>query len=193
MKIRIGNKEFEVRVGENDSENRIGLSETDKLPKGEGFAMKFNGSESIPINMMGMAFPIDIIFSLDGKVTKIITAKPDQEGIDINQPSDLIIEVNAGEASDIKAKDEITFIGKKNEDGTVEMAEGGLAAVGGRHVLDEDGKNQMNLVGEERIFSRKATKRMFDLAKANKYKKLGKFAITEIRAQDDRPEEYAEN
>ncbi len=73
------------------------------------------------------------------------------------------------------------------------MAEGGLAAKGERHVLDEDGKNQMNLKGGERIFSRKATNRMFDLAKKGDAKKLGKFLINEITAQDSRPTEYSKN
>ena len=147
MKIRIGDKEFKVRLAENNEEKSIGLSNTKSLPKKEGFAMKFDGTRSIPITMANMAFPIDIIFSLNGKVTKVITAQPNSKDIKIKQASDLIVEVNAGEAAGIKSKDDISFIGIKNEDGTVEMVEGGIEALGNRHVLDEDGKNQMNLLG----------------------------------------------
>lgn len=193
MRIKIGNKEFEVRVSENEEEAMIGLSQTETLPTGEGFAMKFDGTEIIPINMEGMKFPIDIIFSLDGKVTKVVTAQPGDDETFIKKPSDLIIEVNAGEASGIKAKDDITFVGKKNDDGTVEMAEGGLKTVGNRHVLDEDGKNQMNLEGGERIYSRISTKKMFELAKSGDYKKLGRYVIKETWRQDERPPEYAKN
>jgi len=193
MRIQIGNREFEVRISENNEESRIGLSQTKTLPKKEGFAMKFDGTMSIPITMQNMTFPIDIIFSLNGKVTKVVTAQPGDQDIIIKQPSDLIVEVNAGEASEINSKDEIKFIGKKNEDGTVEMAEGGLKTIGDRQVLDEDGKNQMNLIGGERIFSRTSTKKMFELAKEKEYKKLGKFVINEIWKQDERPVEYAAN
>ena len=193
MKIKIGNKEFEVIVSTNDEESVIGLSQTESLPKGEGFAMKFDGTEIIPINMEGMQFPIDIIFSLNGIITKVVTANPGDDEVFIKKPSDLIVEVNAGEADGIKSKDAISFVGKKNEDGTVEMAEGGLKIVGNRQVLDEDGKNQMNLKGGERIFSRVSTKKMFELAKAKEYKKLGRYVIKEIWKQDERPVEYAKN
>ncbi len=193
MKIKIGNKQFEVRILKTPEENAIGLSQTDKLSKKEGIAMKFDGTTSVPITMKDMSFPIDIIFSLNGEVTKIITAQPGDTDIDIKKPSDLIIEVNAGTASEIKVKDEISFIGTKNNDGTVEMAEGGLEIIGGRQVLDEDGKNQMNLKGGERIFSRVSTKKMFQLAKDKEYKKLGKHVIKEIWKQDAQPEQYSAN
>ena len=193
MRIKIGSKEFEVKVAENENESIIGLSQTEFLPEGEGFAMKFDGTEIIPINMDGMKFSIDVIFSLDGKVTKVVTVDPEGPEVFTKQPSDLIVEVNAGEASGIKIKDDIAFVGKKNEDGTVEMAEGGLKIIGNRQVLDEDGKNQMNLKGGERIFSRVSTNKMFEYAKAKEYKKLGRYVIKEIWKQDNRPNEYAKN
>jgi len=193
MRIQIGNKEFEVRVSASEEESRAGLSNTESLPKKEGFAMKFDGTTSIPITMQLMLYPLDIIFTLNGKVTKIVTAQPGSPDVIIKQPSDLIIEVNAGEAAGILPKDEVKFLGKKNEDGTVEMAEGGITAIGNRQVLDEDGKNQMNLKGGERIFSRIATRKMIELAKAKDYKGLGKFVINEVIKQDERPEEYAAN
>ena len=193
MEIRIGSKEFEVRVSTSNEESTQGLSGTESLPKKTGFAMKFDGSSVIPITMQEMLYPLDIIFTLDGKVTKVITASAGGADIVIKKPSDLIIEVNAGEASDIKPKDEVSFVGTKIEDVTVEMTEGGLDIVGGRQVLDEDGKNQMNLKGGERIFSRVSTKKMFEYAKAKEYKKLGKLVIKEIWGQDERPAEYAAN
>lgn len=193
MRIKIGSKEFEVRVSESPEESMIGLSQTESLPKKEGFAMKFDGTSVIPITMKDMSFPLDIIFTLDGKVTKVVTAKPGPKDVVINKPSDLIIEVNAGAAEGIKAKDEVVFLGKKNEDGTVELAEGGIEVIGNRQVLDENGQNQMNLIGGERIYSRISTKKMFELAKAKEYKKLGKFVINETRKQDSRPTEYAAN
>lgn len=137
MKIGIGSKEFDVIMSSNDEESRIGLSQTDKLSNGNGFAMKFDPPGDIPITMHGMKFPIDIIFTYEGKVTKIVTAKPTSKDITIGKLSDLIIEVNAGEAAGIKSKDTVEFIGKKNEDGTVEVAEGGIKIVGNRQVLDE--------------------------------------------------------
>ena len=193
MKIKIGNKEFKVRVAKDDNEKTIGLSQTVELPKKEGFVMQFDSEEDIPITMEAMKYPLDVIFANGGKITKVVTANPGDVDIRSGSLSDLILELNTGEGSDFKPGDEIKLIGEKLEDGTVEMAEGGLAAKGERHVLDEDGKNQMNLKGGERIFSRKATNRMFDLAKKGDAKKLGKFLINEITAQDSRPTEYSKN
>ncbi len=193
MKIKIGSKEFNVTVAQTEDEAIQGLSNTESLPKGEGFAMEFDGDMSIPIIMENMSYPLDIIFSINGKVTKVVTAQAGAEPVVIKKSSDLIVEVNAGEAKGIKPKDDIGFIGTKNEDGTVEMAEGGIEVVGGRQVLDEDGKNQMNLEGGERIFSRVSTKRMYELAKAKEYKKLGRYVIKEIWKQDERPVEYSDN
>ena len=193
MRLQIGNKEFEVTVSETPEQSRIGLSNTESLVKGEGFAMKFEGTHSIPITMKDMKYPLDIIFSLKGKVTRVISAQPGVQNIKIQKPSDLIIEVNHGAASDIFPGDEIKFLGKKNEDGTVEMAHGGINTVGDRHVLDENGQNQMNLKGGERIYSRIATRKIFELAKAKDYTGLGKFLIKETLAQDSRPVEYSKN
>ncbi len=193
IKLKVGDTTFKVIISESDEQSRIGLSQTAQLPKQEGFVMKFDGNSIIPISMEGMNFPIDIVFSLNGKVTKIVTAQPNSADIIINKPSDLILEVNAGEATNIRVKDEVTFIGEKNEDGTVLMAEGGLDVIGHRQVLDENGQNQMNLKGGERIFSRVSTKRMFELAKNKEYRKLGRYALKEINAQDERPTQYAKN
>jgi len=192
MRIKLENKEFKVQVAKSDEEKAIGLSNSKQLEKGSGLAMIFDEAEIVPITMANMNFPIDIIFSLKGKVTKVVSANPGDE-ININKPSDIIVEVNLGEASDIKRGESISLVGEKNEDGTVEMADGGIQPVGSRYVLDENGKNQMNLKGGERIFSRISTKRMFELAKEKKYKTLGRYMYNEVKAQDNRPTEYADN
>jgi len=192
MKIKAGDKEFTVKVAADDNSRAIGLSTTEKLPKKEGLVLKFEEAYDVPITMADMKYPLDIIFSNGGKIGKIVTAQPGDE-VMAGIPSDLILEINAGEADGIKVGDVLEMIGEKKPDGTVEMADGGLAPKGERFVLDENGKNQMNLLGNERIFSRKATRRIFELANKKEFKKLGKFLIDEVRRQDNRPAEYAAN
>ena len=66
--------------------------------------------------------------------------------------------------------------------------------------LGSDGKPQMDLVGGERIFSRKNSRTLIKLAKrANKskadsdYAKLGKKIFKYINEQDNRPSEFIES
>ena len=68
------------------------------------------------------------------------------------------------------------------------------------YILGSDGKPQMDLVGGERIFSRKNSRTLIKLAKkANKskadsdYAKLGKKIFKYINEQDNRPSEFIES
>ena len=193
MKIKIGDKEFIATIAKDSEEKRIGLSNTTNLNAKEAFVMKFDPAEDVSITMKDMHYPLDLIFIREGKLLKKVAASPGEDSITIGDLSDTVVEIKAGEALGLRKGNSIEYIGEKLEDGTVEMAEGGLAVEGNRQLLDEKGKNQMNLLGGERIFSRISTKRMFELAKQKKYKTLGKYLYNEIKAQDKRPVQYADN
>lgn len=200
MKVKIGNNEFEVKVASSEANRRKGLKGISKMPKGSGLVLSFSEEQVVPITMRGMKFPIDIIFSRGGKVQEVRSASIDSPDIIIEGPSDLILEVNRGEASGIKPGDEVSWVGEKSE-GVITMASGGVAAKEGQmHVLDEDGKNQMNIKGNERIFSRKHTEKLIKLAtKADStkddvdYKKLGKAMVDMLIKQDTQEQEYVKS
>jgi len=193
MRVKVGDKEFTVKQAKTPDELKQGLLGTTELPKGEGMLLSFDRPGEYPITMKGMDYPLTLIFANGGKVNRVITAKPDEDNIFGVGLVDSVLEVNPSDVKGISPGQTMEILGEKKADGTVEMAEGGLTPKGAAHVLDEDGKVQMNLKGGERIFSRKATSRMFELAKKGEFKKLGKYAIDEITNQDERPEEYAKN
>jgi uncharacterized membrane protein (UPF0127 family) len=193
MKVKIGDKEFKVKQATETKDLKKGLLDTDSLPKGEGMLLSFSEPGDHPITMVGMNYPLTLVFANGGKINRVVYAEPGDDGIRGVGSVDSVLEINQEDAYGIYPGQDLKFIGEKNEDGTVEVAGAGLDPKGVAHVLDEDGNVQMNLAGGERIFSRKATERMFDLAKKGDYKKLGKFVIDELDRQDGRKPEYAKN
>jgi len=210
MKLKVGDKEFKVKVASTPETRKKGLLgvKSGSMPKDAGLVLKFEQATPVTITMVGMKFPIDIVFirELTGyttvlKVQKVVSAEPDQKDININDVSNLVLEVPQGAASGIEPGDVVEWTGEKKEDGTIQMAEGGIApAEGAMHVLDENGKVQTNIQGDERIFSRKHTKRLCDLAEVahksksnNDYKKLGMAMMRMIDKQDTQEQEYVNN
>jgi len=193
MKIRIGDNNFEVAVADSDKKRQIGLSQLEKLPKGKGLMMKFDSRTLTPIRMSDMSFPLDLVFIKDNKVMKVVSAEAGAK--DVKPPSDYdsVLELNLGEGGKLKSGYEVESIGEKHGDGTITIAEGGLEANGPRHVLDENGKIQANLLGSERVFSRKDTEKLFKHAKDKNLKKLGKAVVDALNRQDTQDPEYAKN
>ncbi len=193
MKVRVGNKLFNVAVADDDSKRQIGLSRIEKMGNDEGLLMVFDEADKWPIRMSDMSFPLDLVFINDDKVVKISHAKAGSKDVIPTKPYNKVLEVNFGKSNGIKSGDAFSEVGEKKEDGTIKMANGGLDPTGPRHVLDEDGKVQGNLLGEERIFSRKDTAKLIKLANDKAYKKLGKAVVEMIHRQDAQPPEYANN
>jgi len=193
LRLTVGKKEFEITVAEDDASRVTGLLKTDKLPKGEGMLFKFEPNYKVSMTMEGMKYPLDMVFIYDNKVVDKIYAPINATEITSEYEADSLLEINAGESKGIRRGNKIEFIGRKNKDGTVDMADGGIPVKGGRQLLDDKGRNQMNLLGGERVFSRISTKRMFELAKAKKYNTLGRYMYREVKAQEKRPVQYSDN
>jgi len=193
MKVKIGDKVFNVAIADTDTKRQIGLSKLKKLKSGDGLLMVFDQTDKWPIRMSDMKFPLDLVFINDDKVVKVAHAKAGSKDVIPTKPYNKVLEINFGAGDGIKTGAELTEVGEKQEDGTIKMANGGLDPAGQRHVLDEDGKIQGNLLGEERIFSRKDTAKLMSLASKKDYKKLGKAVVDMIHTQDTQPPEYAKN
>lgn len=193
MRIVVGEEDFVVAIADTDEKKAVGLSQLAKLPKGKGLVMKFDPPMQVPVRMSDMKFGLDLIFIGDGKVQKKVSAEAGVDDIIIGKQSEAVLEINLGEGNDIKPGMKVSYIGMKTKDGKVKMAEGGITAMGARQVLDEDGKNQMNMLGEERIVSRIDTKVLYKHAKAGDYKKLGAAMVKIINKQDTQEKQYAKN
>lgn len=193
MKLKVGNEEFTVAVADTEYKKQVGLSKLEKLPKGSGLLMKFDTPIKVPVRMSDMQFPLDLIFILHTSVQKVISAEAGSEDVTIPNVSDKVLELNKGEGKKIKPGMEVSIIGEKLKDGKVIMADGGIEPKGVRHVLDADGKNQMNLLGEERIFSRDDTGTFMKFAQSGDLVKLGKAVVKSINKQDSNKPEYSKN
>jgi uncharacterized membrane protein (UPF0127 family) len=177
-----------------------GLSNLQEMPKGAGALLVFDEPEDVPITMAEMNFPLDLVFINEGKVHTIRTAQPGEESIVTGKPSDMVLEINAGEGNGIKAGNDASLIGVKEKGGQIKYVPGDIEPEPGKlHLLDDEGKVQMNLRGNERVFSRKDTKRIVALSEAataseddKDYKKLGRYFVKVINRQDSQEPEYVE-
>lgn len=194
--IEIADKEYKVLVAESEEEREQGLSNVKSMNDDEGmlFVMP-DGQGQVIFNTAEMEFDIDLIFiDQDDEVYNVVLGKAHSEDPIISTPegengrTKYVLEVNAnsgiqiGDELDMEDEDEIS-----NEEFKM-------------YILGSDGKPQMDLVGGERIISRRETKNIIKKAKkANKskddkdYKNLGKYLFNVFKGQDERPSEYVEN
>jgi uncharacterized membrane protein (UPF0127 family) len=203
MKLKVGDKEFTVKVASTPEQRAKGLStvKAGSMPENAGLVLKFDTPTVANITMKEMKFPLDLVFISGDKVQKIISAEPGQENITIGKESDSVLETPIDSSQGIKPGDPVEWIGEKLEDGTIQKADGGVIAhEDAMHVLDENGKVQANIEGDERIFSRKHTARLCELAECahtsksdNDYKKLGMAMMRMIDKQDTQEQEYTDN
>lgn len=142
----------------------------------------FDPPEDVQFWMKDVNIPLDIVFiNDDEEVTKVQEGIPNDETLIKAKDIAYVLEVNAN--SGIQVGDELDL--EKDEKGPV------------MKVLSQDGSDQYELWGGERIFSRRNTKVLIKKAKkANftqddkDYKALGKYIFKCIKIQDTREPEY---
>lgn len=185
INIKIGDKEYKVKEATSTEEKTKGLQGIKELPKDEGMLFYFDPPEDVQFWMKDVNIPLDIVFiDDDEEVVKVQEGIPNDETL-IEAPNvAYVLEVNAN--SGIQVGDELDF--EEEEKGPV------------MKVLAQDGSDQYELWGGERIFSRKNTKILIKKAKkANAsqddkdFKSLGKYIFKCIRIQDEREPEYVES
>lgn len=182
--IKIGGKDYKVRIAETEEDKIKGLQGIKKLPKNTGMLFIYDSPQTVGFWMKDTEIPLDIVFiDEDYEVISVYKGKPyDQTVIEENNVQ-FVLEVNIN--SGIKQGDELEF---DDEDGRSPML-----------VIGSDGKPQMQIVGGERIFSRRSTKVLIrkakkaDKSKLDKdYKALGMYAFKELDRQDNREPEYVQ-
>ncbi len=199
MKLSIGKETFTVKVASTDTSRKKGLAGINEtsLPDGAGLVLKYSEPTSMTITMVGMLFPLDLIFINDDKVIAIKKGRVGAPDIDIGKPITSVLEIKLGSKGNIKVGDIVSWIGEKKEDGTIEMADGGLAPKGDLHVLDDTGKVQMNVKGDERVFSRIHTAQLYDLAVDAEtpadFRAIGRAMVRMINKQDTQAPQHSDN
>ena len=196
--IEIADKKYKVLVAETEEERTQGLSNVESMDDDEGmlFVMPEDQGQVV-FNTEEMEFDIDLVFiDQDDEVYNVVLGKAHSSDLITSTPDEedgrtkYVLEVNAN--SGIQIGDDLDF-----EDDEEDISEEDIDKM---YILGSDGKPQMDLVGGERIFSRKNSRTLIKLAKrANKskadsdYAKLGKKIFKYINEQDNRPSEFIES
>ena len=192
--INISDKIYLVQIAETEEERETGLSKTEKLDQDSGmlFIMP-EGQGQVAFTMEDMSYDLDLIFiNEDDEVYDVQYGKAGSKDPIISTSEDIVkyvLEVNPN--SGIKVGDELEFTDCPDCE-EVEDIE-----VDKMYVIGPDGQPQMELVGGERIISRRETKELIRKAKQAKkskseldYKKLGRYMFRILDGQNSRPEEY---
>lgn len=183
IKIKLGNKQFEVKEALSPKEKQEGLMNVTYLPKDEGMIFYWDEPQLVEMWMRNTKIPLDIIYiNEDQEVIDIKKGMPDDDTLLGVENTSYVVELN--QDSGVRKGDTLEFI---DDSGPI------------MKVLAQDGSTQMELWGGERIVSRKETKVLIRKAlKANKtqsdsdYKSLGKYMFKVLNKQDNRKPEYVQ-
>lgn len=183
IEVTLGKKKYTLDVAETEKERRKGLMGVTTLDKDKGMLFDFGEEGNHKMWMYNTQISLDQIFiNADQEVTKVVTREPNDEEL-IGEPDTLyVVELNAN--SGVKVGDDLEF----DEDNNYTMK-----------VLAPDGSTQMELMGGERIFSRKNTKVLIRQAKKayasngdSDFKRLGKTMFRFLHKQDTNAPEYVQ-
>lgn len=192
--INISDKIYLVQIAETEEERETGLSKTEKLDQDSGMLFVIpEGQSQVAFTMEDMSYDLDLIFiNEDDEVYDVQYGKAGSKDPIISTSEDIVkyvLEVNPN--SGIKIGDELEFTE------CPDCEEVDDSEVNKMYVIGPDGQPQMELVGGERIISRKETKELIRKAKQAKksksdldYKKLGRYMFRILDGQNSRPEEY---
>ncbi len=187
MKIKIGNKEYNVTIAETEEEQNKGLQDVEEMNDDEGMLFIYDEpEEEISFWMKDTTIPLDVIFIGENmNVISIKQGEPESEELLTENNVQYVLEVNIN--SGIKIGDELEL------ENDVTLKKGVISVIG------SDGNVQMELEGGERIFSRKNTRVLINYAKKahtsksdKDYKKLGKYAFKFLEIQDSNEPEYVQ-
>ena len=181
INITIGNKQFKVKEAKTEEEKRDGLQGVKELPQNEGMIFYFDEPDLVEMWMRDTLIPLDIIFiNEDQEVIAVEHGEPQDDTLLGHEDTLYVVEVNAN--SGVQVGDSLEF--EEDEEAIMK-------------VLAPDGSSQMDLVGGERIVSRRETKilirkakKAYDSQSDKDFKALGKYMFKVLKGQDGRDPEY---
>jgi len=120
--VEINKQQFIVELATTVEQHSQGLSERPSLPTGQGMLFVFQPAQTVSFWMNKMRFNLDMLFIANGRVINIewdvpVPSKADPSKLptySASQAVDYVLEVNAGEAKNIKVGD-IVNIRKYNQ------------------------------------------------------------------------------
>lgn len=197
IKVYINDSIYDVRVALTEKEQEEGLQNTASLPKGEGMLFIADDDDGMSMWMKDTHIPLDIIFINDKwEVIRVTEGEPLSERLISEEEAEFVLELNKNSGVQVGDYVELDELDDILEDYEEEEDERKLVVM---VVLGSDGESQMDLVGGERIFSRKNTKTLLRMAKRannrktdSSYKALGKKAFSYLKEQDERDPDYVE-
>lgn len=186
IEITLGDKVWKVEEAKTPEERQKGLQGVTELPKDQGMIFYFDQEDTVEMWMKDTPLPLDIIFiNGDQEVIAVEQGTPNDETLLSHDNTMYVVELNLD--SGVKIGDELEF-DDDDENPTPIMK-----------VLAPDGSSQMDLVGGERIVSRRETKVLIkkamkarDSKKDSDYKSLGKYIFKVFNKQDNREPEYVQ-
>lgn len=195
INVTINGKKYKLTVAKTDEEKETGLQNVESMDDDEGmfFDYRDNPETELSFWMKDTTLPLDIIFVSEGDdVIAVKKGVPESEDMltckSKRHPIVAVIELNQG--SGVKVGDEIEY---DNSD-FPELEPNKM------YVIGSNGLPQAELVGNERIMSRIATrvilrkaKKAYMTKKDSDYKSLGRYVFNELTAQDERDPQYVES
>ncbi len=182
--VEINNKEYKCKVAKSEEQKKIGLQNIKELPENEGMLFIYDESQEVTMWMKDTLIPLDIIFvNDDDEIIAIHKGTPNSLEPISEKEVKYVIELNQN--NNINVGDEID-INDIDDDNEYTM-----------EILDQDGNVQMELMGGERIFSRKNTKQLIKLVKQAKlsekdsdYRKIGRTIMKYLEIQNTNEPQY---
>lgn len=187
IRIKVGDKIFKVEVADNEKSWKKGLQDVISMESDEGLLFIYDDEYDLDFWMKDTSIPLDIVFiDSDLEVKSVKQGTPNTENYISEEDVQYVLEVNQN--SGIKPEDELEFL----DDYEFKLHN--------LYVIGSDGKPQMKLEGGERIFSRKNTRVLVNMAKRaylsksdSDYKRLGRQVFKYLKEQDTRKKEYVNN
>lgn len=193
IKLTINNKEYNISIADTPELRSKGYQGATTISDDEGILFIFSEDEieeGISMWMKDTPVALDIVFiDEDWEVIDVADGEPLNETLITEEDAIYVLEVKANSGIEIGDYIDLSaLVEDEDDDETPTII-----------VLDNDGTSQMELVGGERIFSRKNTKTIIKMAKRAlksqsdaHFKALGNKVFAYIKGQDERKPEFVE-
>ena len=193
ISIKIAGKKFNVLAARTEEERQQGLQSVEEMDDNEGCLFFHPQTEHVDYWMNDCDLYLDIIFiNEDKEVISVKQGVPNTTDYISEDGVKYVLELNQN--SIVEPGDILEIDGEDDYSEDFELEPNKM------YIIGSNGMPQAELLGGERIFSRKSTRVI--LRKAKKayesnsdadYKSLGKYVFNELSAQEERKPQYVES
>lgn len=195
IQIKIAGKKYNVLAARTEEEREQGLQNVEEMDDNEGCLFFHPEVEHVDYWMEDTYIPLDIIFIDENKeVISVKQGEPESKDYISEDGVKYVLELNVnsgiepGDVLEINGEDDID----ESPDITIEPNK--------MYIIGSNGQPQAELMGQERIFSRKSTrvilrkaKKAYESKSDSDYRALGRYVFKELSAQESREPEYVDS